>query len=71
MELALGLIALLVIGIFVGGLNRHDNETELGKEIRAEQSPLRNKAEDAGNGLLVWGGLILLVVVLVILASGG
>lgn len=71
MEVALGLIVLAVLAVLVGGLNRHDNETELGKEVRAEQSPIVNKAQDAGNGLLVWGGLALLIFVLVVLASGG
>lgn len=71
MELALGVIALAVIAILVGALNRHDDETELGKEIRAERTPVANTVNDAGNGLLVWGGLALLIFVLIVLASGG
>lgn len=70
MELALGVIALAVIAMFVGGLNRHDAQTDLGKEVRAEHSTLQNKAEDAGNGLLVWGGLALLLFVVIMLALG-
>ena len=70
MELALGVIALAVIAIFVGGLGRHDANTPVGQEIRAEQSPIANKAQDAGNGFLVWGGLLLLIFTIIMLASG-
>lgn len=71
MELLAGIVLLGFIALFVGALNRRDNESGTGKEIQAEQSPIQNAAENTGNAILVYSGIFIIAAAIIIYLSGG
>lgn len=68
-ELTLGIFALCVIALFFAGLEKRDNNSDLGKEILSELTGFEKTAKESGPNLLVFIVVVLIAVFAVGLIS--